>query len=349
MRSRPDDATPLAVGKLPHALLARLLSEGGSPDASVVVGPGLGRDAAVVRSDGDYLVVKSDPITFAADRAAEHLVHVNANDLACMGARPRWLLVTALFPERGTTVGVVERTFHELRSACVAAGVTLVGGHTEITLGLDRPLLIGSMLGEVAKGALIDPTAAKPGDRLLMTKTSGIEGTALLGADRGAALTRRIGAELTAAARAMLDEPGISIVREADILSSAGLASSLHDPTEGGISTAVHELALAAGLGAFVSRDRVPLAVPTKAVCAALGLDPLGLLASGSLLAAIPADRSEMAEAALDEAGISWSWIGKLTPHGAGYRLREGVGERNLPLFTTDEATRALAETGDDA
>jgi len=134
-------------------------------DASVVVGPGLGRDAAVVRHDGGYLVVKSDPITFAADRAAEHLVHVNANDLACMGARPRWLLVTALFPEHGTNVDLVERTFRELRSACEAAGVVMVGGHTEITLGLDRLLLVGSMLGDVSVDGLVDSSPAPRGWR----------------------------------------------------------------------------------------------------------------------------------------------------------------------------------------
>lgn len=345
----PDDPVGLRVGKLPHTLLARLLADGAPHDSSVVVGPGLGRDAAVVRSDGDLLVVKSDPITFATERAAEHLVHVNANDLACMGATPRWLLVTALFPERGTTTALVERTFAELRAACASAKVQLVGGHTEVTLGLERPILVGSMIGEVAAASLVDPTRARSGDRLLMTKSAGIEGTALLAADRHEELCHQIGADVVGAARALLETPGISIVREASILAAAGLASALHDPTEGGISTAVHELALAAGLGAFIARDRVPVAEPTRAVCDAYGLDPLGLLASGSLLAAIPGDLGGETEAALNAAGIQWTWIGKLTPPEAGYRLREAGGEeRDLPLFTTDEATRALAMTGDE-
>jgi hydrogenase maturation factor len=336
----------LPAGKLPHALLARLLEEHVDRDPSVVVGPGLGRDAAVVHHEGGYLVVKSDPITFAADRAAEHLVHVNANDLACMGARPRWLLVTALFPEHATSEALVERTFRELRAACASAGVALIGGHTEITLGLDRPLLIGSMLGEVAADGLVDPTRARAGDRLLMTKSAGIEGTAVLAAERRSLLKARIGIAATLEARGMLDGPGISIVREARLLAD-GLASALHDPTEGGIATAVHELAAAAGLGAFIARDRIPVTNATVSICAALGLDSIGLLASGSLLAAIPGDRAEAAERRLDEAGIAWSWIGKLTPPEFGLRLREGSDERDLPLFSTDEATRALAATAD--
>jgi len=325
-----------------------LLDEHIDFDASVVVGPGLGRDAAVIRHDGEYLVVKSDPITFATDRAAEHLVHVNANDLACMGARPRWLLVTALFPEHWTTVELVERTFRELRAACVAAGVVLVGGHTEITLGLDRPILVGSMLGDVSADGLVDGSRARPGDRLLMTKSAGIEGTAVLAAERRSLLKSRIGVAATLEARGMLDDPGISIVREAELLARDGLATALHDPTEGGIATAVHELAAAAGLGAFISRDRIPVAVPTRSICEALGLDPLGLLASGSLLAAIPAGMAQQAESRLTSAGIPWSWIGKLTPPEFGYQLRDGSREGDLPIFTTDEATRALAETGTD-
>lgn len=341
--SDPPDILP--AGKLPHAILARLLAEHVDLDSSVVVGPGLGRDAAVVRHEGDYLVVKSDPITFAADRAAEHLVHINANDLACMGARPRWLLVTALFPEHTTTIERVEGTFRELRAACAAVGVSLVGGHTEITLGLDRPLLIGSMLGEVGVDGLIDPARARPGDRLLMTKTAGIEGTAVLAAERRALLKSKLGIATTLEARGMLDDPGISIVREAELLAEDGLASALHDPTEGGIATAVHELAVAAGLGAFISRDRVPVANATRSICEALELDPLGLLASGSLLAAIPADRAATAEARLDEARIPWSWIGKLTPPEFGFQLRDGSNEVELTLFSTDEATRALSAT----
>ena len=338
----------LPAGKLPHALLSRLLDEHITRDASVVVGPGVGRDAAVVRHDGDFLVVKSDPITFAADRAAEHLVHVNANDLACMGARPRWLLVTALFPEHGTTVDLVERTFGELRAACAAAGVVMVGGHTEITLGLDRLLLVGSMLGDVSANGLVDSSRARPGDRLLMTKSAGIEGTAVLAAERRSLLKSRLGVAATLEARGMLDDPGISIVREAGLLAKDGLATALHDPTEGGIATAVHELATAAGLGAFISRDRVPVASPTRSICEALHLDPLGLLASGSLLAAIPVGRAGEAESRLNDAEIPWSWIGKLTPPEFGYRLRDGSHDSDLPIFSTDEATRALAETGAD-
>src|SRR5919204_3481343 len=126
----------LPVGKLPADLLGRLLATYATDDPAVLVGPGIGGDAAAIHVGGTTLVVKSDPITFATDSPAKYLVDVNANDLACLGATPRWMMVTALLPERETTEKAVEAHFRELRDACVHRGISLVGGHTEITSGL---------------------------------------------------------------------------------------------------------------------------------------------------------------------------------------------------------------------
>ncbi len=123
-----DDA-PLPLGKLPAPLLGRLVEAHRVTDPSVLVGPGIGRDAAAIAVGGTVLVAKTDPITFATRSAAAYLVDVNANDLACLGATPRWLLVTALLPA-GTTAADVERQFAALAVACARRGVSLVGGHT---------------------------------------------------------------------------------------------------------------------------------------------------------------------------------------------------------------------------
>src|SRR5215203_1680918 len=116
----------LPVGKLPFELLGSLLAGLASTDASVVVGPGLGRDAAVIDLDGSLLVIKNDPITFVSKEAGVYLVNVNANDLACLGATPRWMLVTALLPEVGSTPELVADLFDQLKSSCDGLGISLI-------------------------------------------------------------------------------------------------------------------------------------------------------------------------------------------------------------------------------
>lgn len=174
--SRMD--TPLPAGKLPPWLLQRVLPAG-SEDASVLVGPGVGRDAAAILVGDRIVVAKNDPITFATAGGEEHLVEVNANDIACMGGTPRWMMVTGLLPF-GITPAEVERNFARLAKACRRRSVELIGGHTEVVFGLERPILVGMMLGEAAPEDFLRPGQARPGHVLLMTKGLAIEGTALL-------------------------------------------------------------------------------------------------------------------------------------------------------------------------
>jgi hydrogenase maturation factor len=326
-------------------LLAELLRANPVSDSRVLIGPGVGRDSAAIRFGDTVIVVKTDPITFPTENSAWHLVHVNANDIACQGATPRWLLVTALLPEGETTVESISMLFARLFTAAREIGVDVIGGHTEVTLGLDRTILVGTMLGETSVKGLIDPANATPGDRLLMTKTAGIEGTALLAS---ALIAKRVPttaldvAVLEAAAEFARD-PGISILREATALRDAHAVTALHDPTEGGIATAIRELAMSAGCGAFVSRDAISIAPETRVLADTLGVDPLGLLSSGSLLAAVRPDAMAAAEEALNSVEIPFSWIGKLTSAESGMVFRTGSIETSLPEFEVDEVARILA------
>jgi hydrogenase expression/formation protein HypE len=334
----------LPPGKLPGDLLGRLLERHSIHDERVLIGPGMGRDAAAIQFGKTALVVKTDPITFPTERSALHLVHVNANDLACQGAVPRWLLVTALLPHGSTTAESAASMFADLNAAAAQIGVSVIGGHTEITIGLDRPILVGTMLGEVAVDRLIDPRHAAPGDRLLMTKSAGIEGTVVLADEmRSLLVSRGVSGDMIDAAAAMIEDPGISVLAEAQALCAVDAVDALHDPTEGGIAAAVRELALASGCGVMISRDAIPIAPETVAIAAALNIDPLGMLASGSLLAAVPRECMEAAEDALIAAGIPYAWIGKLTPPEAGMRVRTGMAESALPEFAVDEVARVLA------
>lgn len=339
----PDQHQILKAGKLPNEILSRLIGTSGPPDPSVIVGPGIGCDAAAVTIGESILVIKSDPITFATEDAPRYLVNVNANDLACLGASPRWLSVTSLLPEGKTTPALVERQFRELREACKEIGVTLVGGHTEITLGLTRPILVGQMLGVASEAGLIKPGGMRPGDRILLTKGIALEGTALLARELAAPLVDALGAEFVERSQRLLAEPGISVVRDAQVVLEAGGVTALHDPTEGGLATGVRELAMAAQCGVQLNRAAIPVLPETEAIAAHLGLDPFGMLASGSLLVAVAPRAKDGVIDACARAGIPIAEIGVATDEPMVYQWLSDGAASDLPDFEADEVTRALA------
>jgi hydrogenase expression/formation protein HypE len=334
----------IGIGKLPGELLGELLSGHPIDDSSVIVGPGVGMDAAAVEAGGELIVVKTDPITFATQRAPYYLVNVNANDLACLGATPRWMLVTALLPAGKTTEDDVRELFAELRSACDHRGITLIGGHTEITGGLDRTILVGNMLGTVHPDRLLKPGGARPGDRILLSRPIAIEGTALLANELGDRLRQRVDRAIVERAAGYLDDPSISVRYDAQALLKTGVVTALHDPTEGGLATGVRELATAANAGAVIGRAGIPVMPETALFASIFGLDPLGMLASGSLLATVPPSEMETVERACVDEEIPYAWIGKITPGERGCILKDHSRELELPVFNTDEVARALAE-----
>jgi hydrogenase expression/formation protein HypE len=334
----PSSALP--IGKLPGQLLARLIATYATSDPTVVVGPGLGGDAAAIDVGATTLVVKSDPITFASESPARYLIDVNANDLACLGATPRWMMVTALLPE-GTTEELVESHFRELRDACRQRSISLVGGHTEVTFGIARPILVGVLIGEVEGRRLVRPGGARAGDRLLLTGALAIEGTALVARELGDRLREALDPVIVERAANFLSDPGISVAAEAIALLDAGGITALHDPTEGGLATGVRELALAAGCGATIDRDAVPVMPETAAIADMFGLDPLGMLASGSLLAAADPDSVDRLVSMSGTLGIRVTPIGEVT-EGSLFLLRANGVEQELPVFGSDETTRVL-------
>lgn len=335
--------SPLPPGKLPGEMLQRLISTYRTPaDPSVVVNASYGFDAAAIAVGGETLVIKSDPITFAMSDAARYLVAVNANDIACMGGVPRWMTVVGLLPEDASTPESVETMFADLRDACVAEGISLIGGHTEITIGLDRPILVGTLIGETGSSGLLEPGKAVAGDALYVTKAVGIEGTALLASELRNRLTTALGDELIDRAAALLHEPGISVTRDATVALQAGGVTALHDPTEGGIATAIHEIAEASGLGARIDANAIPILPETAAITDHLGLDPLGLLSSGALLIAVRPGHDEYVTSAMSSAGIPIARIGVLTNPSEGCTIIRHGEASPLPRYDSDELARAL-------
>jgi hydrogenase expression/formation protein HypE len=342
-----NDAVEMEAGKLPNELLARLLATVTAGDPRIVVGPGVGRDAAVIDAGGERLLIaKSDPVTFASDHIGWYATHVNANDVACMGGRPAWFLATILLPE-GATEALASDVFGQVRDACAALEIELVGGHTEITLGLGRPIVVGAMLGEVERESLVEPGGAREGDALLLTKGIAIEGTAVLAREAGERLSALgVGAATVAAAREYIFAPGISVVRDGLAVREAlgpGRVHAMHDPTEGGLATALYELAQASGLGIAVDGAAIEVLPETRAICEAASLEPLGLLASGALLIAVAAEDADTALSALESGGIRGRRIGRMVNNKTGVIMEGDTERRPIPRFTRDEVARFLA------
>jgi hydrogenase expression/formation protein HypE len=222
--------------------------------------------------------------------------------------------------------------------------VTLVGGHTEITFGLSRPILVGHMLGITTEAGLLMPGGTGPGDRLLLTKGIAIEGTALLARELGTRLAHELGAEFVDDAQRLLVNPGISVTTDARVLLRAGGVTALHDPTEGGLAMGVRELALAAGCGIRLDRTAVRVLPATKRLADHLALDPMGMLASGSLLASVEPDAVEIAVAACQRAGIPVTEIGVAVEASEGLTWHDGGDFAPLPQFAADEVSRVLAD-----
>lgn len=327
-------------GKLPPDLLADLLTRLPGGDPRVLVGPRVGEDAAVIDFGDRLLVAKTDPVTFATDLIGWYTVNVNANDIATMGADPKWFMATLLLPEAASE-GEIRSIFDQIAQACRGLGVTSVGGHTEVTIGLDRPIMIGCMMGEVQKDRLITSSGASDGDVIILAGPIAIEGTALLAREAGEELREKGMSEGNLAeASQLLFDPGISVVAAARAATRAGGVTALHDPTEGGLATGLMELAAASEVGIEIDAEAIPTLALTREICAALSLDPLGLIASGSLLIAAEAAGAEAILAALREAGKESAAIGRVVPGSDGVSLVSGGIRRALPQFDRDEVAR---------
>lgn len=335
----------MEIGKFPAELLGRLLGSIGIDDPRVVLGPRVGEDAAALDFGDRLLVAKTDPVTFATDRAGWYAVQVCANDVACTGATPRWFMATILAPE-WFSVADASQLFGDLLSACNNLNVTLIGGHSEVTQGIQRPIVMGTMLGEVDRDHLITTGGAQEGDSIVVTKGLAIEGTAILARDCAEYLTSAgVPSSVIESSATLLHSPGISVLTEARIASTQGAVHAMHDVTEGGLVTALHEISQASGLGLAVEEGSVPVLLETEITCNALELDPLGLLGSGALLIALPAPNAPGLLRELERAGVDAWEIGQMLPAEEGQILFSRSGDEvTLPAFQRDELARFFAQ-----
>jgi len=334
---------PLPVGKLSNEHLPGLLRKLDFPDRSVLIKPGIGEDTAAVNiRKEEVLVLTSDPITFATDSIGRYTILVNANDIATSGALPRWLLVTALFPP-GTTLAGLRGELGELRKICRKEGISIIGGHTEITPAVTQPVLVGTLAGTVPRSGLIDKKSIRKGDLILLTKALAVEGTALIAQRFPEKLKRRgmTGEEIASSRRYIRR---LSILPEARIAAALTGISALHDVTEGGLATALRELSIAGGHHLRVELEKIPIFPRTEKICRLLNLDPLGLIASGSLLICCRKSTHSTLINNLKKARIRVSLIGEVEGKGEGIRAFRDKKKYPWPDPPVDEIARLFEE-----
>jgi len=298
------------VGKLPPAILASILADAPLFDDRIRQGPGVGLDCAVVDGGEFYWVFKAEPITFATDQIGWYAVQVACNDIATTGAEPRFLLLTVLLPKGHTDENLVRSISAQVFTACRQYHISVLGGHTEVTHGIDRPLLAVTMIGEVAKEKMVTPRGAQVGDILLLTKGIPIEATALIAREFPDRLKHILTPTEIDKAASYLNDPGISILKDALVAVKAGRVTAMHDPTEGGLSAALWELAQASGRDIAFNPNSVAISTLSKRICQAFKLDPYASLASGALLLTVNPDDVDAVMSAFKKNEIAASRIG---------------------------------------
>jgi len=329
-------ANPLPEGKLPPGLLSELLQNTAQSAAEIIVAAEAGEDAAVVRGS-EKIVLTADPITFTEEAIGTYTVAVNGNDIVAMGGTPRYLTTTILLPI-GTELSKVQAIFEDIAAASEKAGILWVGGHTEVTSAVSRIVISAQAVGFI-DGLPTTTASARPGEVIVMTKWAGLEGTTLIARERPAEVLSLLGSESYREGLAWLEDPGISVIREGALLKNLDLGAA-HDPTEGGIATGIHEIADRSRVGIRIQGERIPIRPETEKICRHFGLDPLGLLSSGTLLFTCSAETAESAAALLQEHSIVMAVIGDITRETGHILITAQDRERPLPLFERDEVIK---------
>ena len=274
----------LPPGKIPIDILKEVVFKNlGAEHKEVILGPGAGVDGAVLDLGNKNVVVSMDPITGAVERVGWEAININANDVATFGVEPAFFFSCMMLPE-GADSKIVQNISSQMHTAAKELGIAIVGGHCESTPGLTKPIVVGCIMGLTEKGKYVTAAGAKANDKLILTKSAGIEGTAILATDRQTQLSKIFNSEILENAKNFFNQ--ISVVKDALTAYRTGGVHAMHDPTEGGVLNGIHEMADASNLGVRVFEEKITIEPETSKICRFYEIDPLQLISSGALLIA---------------------------------------------------------------
>jgi hydrogenase maturation factor len=320
-------------GKIPIQVLKEVIFKNlGVKRKEVILGPAAGFDGAVIDVGNNSLIISVDPITGAIERIGWLAVSINSNDVATFGVEPAFFLSCILLPENSNRK-IVEAISAQMDKAAKKLGMAIIGGHCEVTPGLTSPIVVGCAMGLTEKGNYVTAGGAKLGDKLILTKNVGIEGTAILAADREPQLKKALKPNMLRNAKKFYDN--ISVVKEAVVAFQTGAVHAMHDPTEGGLAGGIHEMADASNLGVKIYEERIRIAPETAKICDFFQIDPLQLIASGSLLIAAKRNSADKVVKVLEKKEIDAVVIGEFLSSPEGrviVRRRGGLEKLVRPL-----------------
>jgi hydrogenase expression/formation protein HypE len=303
----------LPPGKIPVDILKDIVFKNlGAPRGEVTLGPAAGVDGAILDIGNKNAIVSMDPITGAVERIGWEAINVNANDVATFGVEPAFFFSCILLPENADSK-IVETISTQMHNAAKELGIAIVGGHCEATPGLANPIVVGCIMGLTEKGKYVTAAGAKAGDKLILTKSAGIEGTAILASDRQTQLEKIFNPEILESARGFYKQ--ISVVKDALTAYRSGGVHGMHDPTEGGILNGIHEMADSADLGVRIFEERITVEPETAKICRFYEIDPLQLISSGALLIAADPQAADKIIDSLCQEHIYADVIGEFNPN----------------------------------
>ncbi|MHB1907452.1 MAG: AIR synthase family protein [Nitrososphaerales archaeon] len=288
--------------------------------SSLEVGPGLGLDNAVIKLGNRFLIVKTDPISWIPKLGAKDSAWLSiqqlVSDFVTSGSLPKYA-----FFEFNLPPSVKEQEFkiywNTMDEEMKKLGITVAGGHTGKYEGCDYTVVGGATLLGFSKKYL-SPDKAQVGDLIVVTKGAAIETTGILAKIFPKTISKKLGKSVLSKAQKYFDQ--ISIVNDA--LIGAKFASSMHDVEEGGVISAIYEVALASGNGFSISKEDIPLSRETKEICKLFGIkNPYSSIGGGSLILTVDSRSAKMLMEAFARSRINASIVGRIEPRSYGFKV----------------------------
>ena len=327
----------LKAGKIPNFLLSYLLKEYTILNKNVVAGPGVGIDCAFFRERKGIIGVKTDPITLVGKDIGFYLVNINVNDLVVMGAIPKYLLTTLIFPE-GIKFPEIEEIFSQINRECRRFNIKWIGGHTEISESVSQPVCCGTLLGIPVKK--IRESKIKKGDSLILIKEVGIEAASIIVREKWDELKNFFSERFLKKVADSIYNPGISIYHEAISLWKNFNICGMHDPTEGGISAGIYELSERYNVGFLVYSEKIKIFPPLKRILKYFKISPYGVISSGCILAIAPFKEAIRIKEFFKNKNVICEIIGEVIDREEGVKIVEKGKVKKFPFFETDEITK---------
>lgn len=327
----------MEIGKLPNEVLEEIVINNIKyKRKEVLMGSKVGEDTGIVDFEDDYCVVSTDPITGATKNIGKLAVYITLNDAATKGADPVALLITLLCPAE-ITKEEIDSIMKEIAEAAKDEKVEIIGGHTEITDAVNRVIINSTVLARIKKEYLPNYENIKIGDKLIVTKWLGLEGTNILVNELGEKAFSILTKDEIELSKQIINN--ISVVKEGKVGVENG-ALYMHDITEGGLYGAIWEASNAIGKGIRIYEEKIPVLEVTKKICEFFGINPFKLISSGSMLMIVPKEKLDEVVLSLEKENIIATSIGEIVKEGV-VSVNGGL-EKPIDSPKSDELYKAL-------